>query len=79
MFTVGEEGRVQSLGMQRVSVSCKARQLSNVRDEAVGEGGVSSDSHSSRRVGTCAVQSCWYGTGGGAKCERNWGAWKAVV
>lgn len=36
--------------MQRVSVSCGARRLSNVRDEAVGEGGVSSDSHSSRRA-----------------------------
>jgi hypothetical protein len=56
------------LGTQRVSVSRGARALSNVRDEAVEERGVSCVSHSSWRVCTC-VWSCrwWCGKSGEAK------------
>jgi hypothetical protein len=45
---VGEgDDKARSLGKQRVSVSCVSRELSNVRDEAVGKRGVSCVSHSS--------------------------------
>jgi hypothetical protein len=47
------------LGTQRVSVSRGARALSNVRDEAVEERGVSSVSHSSWRVCTCVWSCRW--------------------